>query len=222
MNQARQKTQEYVISRISEIIPGSKNKAIYEDFFSRLSDDQFDKLMARMEEDGECFPFYNPNFAKTRIDLEHVFKLLEKEGGKATEKVWVTSPSTGVRHLTPLAYPILYTSIRIQQQKLPKKMSVPKDNNHVDDLTNQPTTESKGSSLSYPEIQILYAMGLDVSMEELIKARGGDEVTFRNYNNEIINTGSVMMSAISSGQTKVKSTKTVSTILKAMHLDNNL
>ena len=101
-------------------------------------------------------------------------------------------------------------------------MSVPKDNKHVDDLTGQPTTESKGSAISYPEIQILYAMGMNKTMQELLKVRGGDEAAYRSYNNEIIATGGVNVGAIASQKTKVKSTKTVGAILHAMMLTNNL
>lgn len=222
MNPAREAVQKYIIGCMSAPLQNNNNRVIYEHFFSTLSDEAFDDLINRMDEDNETLPFYHPNFNKEVIDLELIFKLLEKEGGKAMEQVWERDPATNTRYLTPLEYPILYVPFRIQQQKLTKKMSVPKDNVHIDDLTNQPTTESKGSSISYPEIQILYAMGLSISLEELVKIRGGDEQAFRAYNNEIIGTGSATVSGISSLNTKVKSTRTVAIILKSMHYQTNL
>lgn len=222
MNPARAAVEQYIGKAMAQVMPGNKNPDIYKDYFSRLDDNQFDALLDRMEKDDESFPFYHPNFTGNNIDLEHLIKLIEQEGGAFMEQIHMVDFETGMKFLTPIKYPILRLPLRIQQQKLQKKMSVPKDNRHVDDLTGQPTTESKGSAISYPEIQILYAMGLNKTMEELIKVRGGDEKAFREYNNEIIATGGVNIGAITSKKTKVKSTQVVGCILTAMMLTNNL
>lgn len=222
MNAAREAVQEYISKAMAQVLPGNQNPEIYADFFGRLDDDQFDALMDRLEKDEESFPFYHPNFTGKNIDLEHLIGLIKQEGGAFMEQINMVDFETGQKFLTPIQYPILRLPLRIQQQKLQKKMSVPKDNKHVDDLTGQPTTESKGSAISYPEIQILYAMGLNKTMQELLKVRGGDEKAYRDYNNEIIATGGVNVGAIASQKTKVKSGKTVSAILNAMMLSNNM
>lgn len=222
MNAARQAVEEYIIGAMAQVMDGNKNPDIYKDFFARLDDDAFEALMDRMEKDDESFPFYHPNFSGKNIDLEHLIGMIKKEGGSLMEQIHMVDFETGQKFLTPIEYPILRLPLRIQQQKLQKKMSVPKDNKHVDDLTGQPTTESKGSAISYPEIQILYAMGLQKTMSELLKVRGGDEKAYREYNNEIIATGGVNIEAITSQKTKVKSTKTVGAILTAMMLANNM
>jgi len=222
MNAARAAIEKYLIGAMDQVMPGNKNPDIYRDYFGRLDDTAFDAMMDRMEKDDESFPFYHPNFTGKNIDLEHLIGLITKEGGAFMEKINMVDFETSQRFLTPIEYPILRLPLRIQQQKLQKKMSVPKDNKHVDDLTGQPTTESKGSAISYPEIQILYAMGMNKTMQELLKVRGGDEAAYRSYNNEIIATGGVNVGAIASQKTKVKSTKTVGAILHAMMLTNNL
>lgn len=222
MNAARQAVEEYIIGAMAQVMDGNRNPEIYKDFFARLDDDAFEALMDRMEQDDESFPFYHPNFSGKNIDLEHLIAMIKKEGGALMEQINMVDFETGQKFLTPIEYPILRLPLRIQQQKLQKKMSVPKDNKHVDDLTGQPTTESKGSAISYPEIQILYAMGLQKTMGELLKVRGGDEKAYREYNNEIIATGGVNIEAITSQKTKVKSTKTVGSILTAMMLANNM
>lgn len=222
MNAARAAVEKYIVDAMAQVMPGNQNPEIYRDFFARHDDAQFEALLDRMEKDDESLPFYHPNFTGKNIDLEHVIELITKEGGAFMEQIHMVDFETGQKFLTPIKYPILRLPLRIQQQKLQKKMSVPKDNKHVDDLTGQPTTESKGSAISYPEIQILYAMGLNKTMQELLKVRGGDEAAYREYNNEIVATGSVNVEAITSRKTKVKSTKTVGAILKAMLLSNNL
>ena len=222
MNAARQAVETYIIGAMAQVMNGNKNPEIYKEFFARRSDEQFSELMDRLEKDEESFPFYHPNFTGKNIDLELLISLIEKEGGAFMEQIHMVDFETGQKFLTPIEYPILRLPLRIQQQKLQKKMSVPKDNKHVDDLTGQPTTESKGSALSYPEIQILYAMGLEKTMTEVLKVRGGDEKAYREYNNEIIATGGVNIEAITSQKTKVKSTKTVGAVMTAMMLANNM
>lgn len=222
MNAARQAVETYIIGAMAQVMSGNKNPEIYKEFFARRSDEQFSELMDRLEKDEESFPFYHPNFTGKNIDLELLISLIEKEGGAFMEQIHMVDFETGQKFLTPIEYPILRLPLRIQQQKLQKKMSVPKDNKHVDDLTGQPTTESKGSALSYPEIQILYAMGLEKTMTEVLKVRGGDEKAYREYNNEIIATGGVNIEAITSQKTKVKSTKTVGAVMTAMMLANNM
>ena len=71
-------------------------------------------------------------------------------------------------------------------------------------------------------MQCMHAQGLDRTIEELMKYRGGDEKGFNAMNKSIINRGGVSLDAIAPYAGRVKSTETVSSYLKAMHLDNNL
>ena len=71
---------------------------------------------------------------------------------------------------------IVYLPIRVQQQLISKKISIPKDNNHVDFYTGQATgPNSKGARVSYPEVNMLLAMGLNKTVEEMMHFRGGSE-----------------------------------------------
>ena len=64
---------------------------------------------------------------------------------------------------------IVYLPIRVQQQLISKKISIPKDNNHVDFYTGQATGPiSKGARVSYPEVNMLLAMGLNKTVEEMM------------------------------------------------------
>lgn len=71
-------------------------------------------------------------------------------------------------------------------------------------------------------MQALSSQNMDKVIEELIKYRGGDEKGFNAMNRSIIATGGVSLAAIKPYASGVKSTQTVDTYLKAMHLDNNL
>ena len=112
--------------------------------------------------------------------------------------------------------------LRRQAQLLIKKISIPEDSKTVDDYTGQPTGKSKGSKLSYPEVQVLAALNLDQSLIELMKYRGGDEKGFDAMNRSIARTGGVRMDMIESLGTITKSTETLQTMLTCMHIAANL
>jgi hypothetical protein len=65
-------------------------------------------------------------------------------------------------------------------------------------------------------------MGLDKSLLELLKYRGGDIKGFNAMNTMISRTGGVRLQAISHLASGVESTKTLSAFLTAMHLKNTL
>jgi len=133
-----------------------------------------------------------------------------------------TDPTTGMTFLTNEEYLIGWAPLRRQQQMLLKKISIPDSNLHVDELTGQPAGPSKGSKLSFPEIQGLFAQGQDRSIEELIKFRGGDAKAYRAMSRSILETGRASQDAIKVNPTRVKANESLEILLKTMHLDTKL
>jgi hypothetical protein len=105
---------------------------------------------------------------------------------------------------------------------LNKKISIPENNKTIDSLTGQPAGDSKGAKISYDELQICAGMGLDASMVEMMKYRGGDLGGFRALSAMIARTGSANLNTLSAYASGVESTKTVKTILTGMHLKSTL
>jgi hypothetical protein len=115
---------------------------------------------------------------------------------------------------------VLDMPYRRQSQTLVKKVSVPDNNRVIDQLTYQPTGASKGSKISYPELQVMIGMGLDNSIQELIEYRAGDRGGFRAYNTMAMRYGSVNMTALAPYKTGVDATKTLKVYLTSMHVSN--
>jgi len=217
----RKEIQEWIIEKYGNLIPGSGNREIYINYFAKLSDAEFDAMMEKMIRDDDVFPFYSPNFDKEKLTPDRLFKLADEVNLEYMQRLWMNDHTTGLRHLTPIPYLVGEIPLRIQQQLLVKKQSEARDNNEVDDLTNQPRGESKGGSLSYPEFQVLYTMGLKYTIEEIFSVRGGDEKAFRAYTKELVNNGGVSINAVKAEGSKPKSAKTVAAVFNAMHLANN-
>lgn len=134
----------------------------------------------------------------------------------------MTDPTTGEVYRTPVKYLVIDVPLRRQVQLLQSKATIPENNKHIDELSGQSTGPSKGSKISFPELQVLFAQGLDSTITELIKFRGGDAKAFNAMNRAIIENGGVSIDYLSQFNTKVKSVTTLSTLLKTIHLDNTL
>lgn len=211
-----------LLELIEKLLPGSENTAIYEERLGALSDEQFGEYMQKLRDGEETLFLIAPNLDKPKLTLENNLKLAEELGHNFFERLWLTDPKTHTVYLTPVRSLIVDLPLRRQQQLLREKISIPEDNHHVDELTGQPTGPSKGSKLSFPEVQVLYAQGLDRSIEELMKFRGGDTKAFQAMNRSIIETGGASLDAIKRTPTKVKSTETLKTLLTSAHLKNTL
>lgn len=210
-----------ILKWIGKIDPSGKNVAFYEERFKAMSDAQFDKWMIDIENRQDYVSIIDENFNDSKITTRNNLAVGKEMGVQFFQKLWLTDHNTGMEYLTPLEYLIVDMPVRRQIQLLIHKASIPEDSRHLDELTDQPTGVSKGSSVSLPETLVLYAQGLDSSITELIKFRGGDLKAMNAMEREIMQTGGVRMESISKLGTRVKSTETLSTLFKGMHLDNN-
>ncbi len=223
MSKNRKAAEKFIIDSVEEILPGGGNKEYYEQLFKSMSDTDFEKLMQDFES-GEARPvMYAPNFSDKRLDVKRNLELAKKHGHEFFEKIWIhSSDPNEPPYLTNNAYMVLELPVRRQAQLLTKKISVPEHNRSIDQLTGQPSGSSKSASISYPELQVMRSMGLDKSLLELIKFRGGDIGGYNTMNKVIAQNGAVSMKAIEPFTTGVESTSALKVYLTAMHLRNTL
>ena len=222
MANTRKQTEDFIIDYIDKIAPGGENKKIYSDMFSKMNDQKFHEFMLNLKNKVTRLAIIKPNFPEVRIKLEDLFKVGDSLGYNFFKRIWVPAQGGNRAYLTPIPYLVVDLPLRRQAQLLSKKISIPKDNNTVDDFTGQPTGDSKGSKVSYPEAQVLMAMGLKTSLTELLKYRGGDEKGFNAMNNSIDKTGTVNLAEIERYTSGVTSIHTLKALLNAMMLKNTL
>lgn len=214
---------EQFLKDTAEILPGTPDVDYYTTYLNNLSDEAFDRLVDDIESGKITLPIYEPNFSQSRLSVERNLKVGAAWGHQFFERLIVhdaTDPS--IVTMTPKRYLILELPWRRQIQTLTNKMSVPMNNDHIDELTGQPTGESKGSSLTYPELQLLYAEQRDQSIIELMKIRGGDSEAYQRMEEQIIQNGRASINDASVPGSRAKSTDTLKTLLTSAHLGNNL
>lgn len=222
MGKNRKAAETIIIKYIDKILPKSENTRMYQELFAAMSDKQFDEFMARLEDGTDRLAIIAPNLTEPKLSVERNLDLAIELGHNFFERIWIEGDEGVPRYLSPIPYLVADLPLRRQQQLLVKKISIPEHNKSIDDFTGQPTGVSKGSKISYPELQIMAALNLDNCIEEMIKYRGGDIKGFDAMNTVISKTGGVSLKSIAALGTKVESTKTLHTFLVCMHLENSL
>lgn len=222
MTGKRKQAEAFCLEYIEKLLPGSENAQYYKTLFAGMSDKQFDDFIAAIKGKRAHLAIVAPNLSEHKLSVERNLALAKELGHNFFQRIWMNEGNGQDPYLTPISYPVVKLPFRRQVQVLEKKRSIPENNKSIDYLTGQPTGPSKGSKISYPETQIMSTLNLTESLTELIKVRGGDIEAFNAMNDQISKTGSASLETITSAGTTVRSTRTLSTILTAMHLSNTL
>lgn len=230
MNEKRKATTERILKNIAKIIPGDKtNVEILQTQLNGLTDQQFEDYIRSLgpaktpDEIGRrnFLPFYLPNLSKNKISIARNYKLARDLGRSIDHRLIMTDAATGLKYVTPHPYPVVDLPVRRQAQTEYKKRSIPEHNQKIDDLTDQPTNDSKGSRVSAPELAALNSRGLKQTIMEFINVRGGNSAAYREMKRLLIEKGECRMDEVM-GLGKAKSTQTLAAYLNCMHLGNNL
>lgn len=222
MSNLRTETQEFILTYIRKITGGDENVKIYQDLFASMSNKDFEEFMKGIESGETRLAVVCPNFSKQKLSTERNLAIAKELGHKFFQRIWFQGDENTPTYLSPIPYLVVDLPLRRQAQLLVKKISIPETNSSVDDLTGQPTGKSRGSKISYPETQVMAAMGLDNSLVEMIKYRGGDTKGFQAMNTYISRMGNVSLDSIKHLAGGVEATKTLQIYLNCLHLSNTL
>ena len=218
----RKAAEKFILDFCIEIEPTGYNFKQYTNIFKELNDKDFEQWMKNIR-DGKAFlVLFKPMYEAQGLTVENNLKVGEKYGLKYFEKLIYTNNEEGPDYKTPIEYLVVDMSYRRQSQTLTKKASIPDNNKVIDELTYQPTGDSKGAKISFPELQVLIGMGLENTISELIRFRGGDRNGFNAYNAMFLRYGNANLKTLENYSTGVESTKTLRIYLTAMHLSNTI
>lgn len=221
LKERRTAATQYFVDLMSKTAPGTPNAELIKTQLERLTDEEFEKLMADFRDGRHHLRIIVPNSQK-QLGNEELLAVGESMGINFWERVKFTDPATGAVTYTNAPALILTLPMRRQSQLQSKKESLASDNAHIDTLTGQPTGDSKGSSISFPQALILESRGLKNASFELLKVRGGDAKAFDASNRMIYERGVATVAELRELGTRAKSSEVLSAYFKAQHLDNNL
>lgn len=212
-----------ILKWIDKIDPTGVNTKMYKDeIFPSLSNERFDAWMKQIET-GQEYLFINiPNLIGKKVNVANNLKVAKEMGVKLFQKITQTDPVTGKRYTGTREYLIMDLPVRRQIQMITNKISIQDAGAKRDDLSGQISGSNKGAGMSYPETLVLFSQNLDNCIEELLKVRGGDVEASRLVADSITNQGSATLTSVEKLPSRAKSSDTLSTFMKAMHLDNNM
>lgn len=223
----RPAAEKVILDVIDSIAPGNPNVQLYQALFEPgnpkyLNDAMFNDWMERIRRKEGSLVYIDPPGSKFALSVERNTEVLgPKYGINFFQQLWYQD-ETGDWFLTPNTYLILPLPVRRQAQLLVEKISIPENNNSIDDMTGQVTGASRGGKISYPELSLLKAFGMKRTIEEFMHWRGGDVKGHRIMNQQILKTGGASMDALAPYAGEVESTRTFANILLGMHYDNTL
>ncbi len=210
--------QQWIISYVESILPGGGNKEMYTAVFDQMSDRDFEQFMRKVEERGYLDIIVPPMMAN-KLSTERNIKIAKQTfGHEFFERVMIKDREKS--YMSNVKYMIVQLAVRRQSQHSIKGISTSEDNRSLDQLSGQPTGDSKSAKISYPEGQLMQGMNLPVSLLELMKMRGGDIGMFNASKAMASATGAITMAAIAERATGVESTKTLHVFLTCAHLRN--
>lgn len=220
MTDKRKKIEDKILKTMKTMDPGMSNYNRYKEMFSTMDDKQFDKYMQDIKEGKVKLALFAPNM-KVYIKQEDLLKAADDLGLELFEKLKFKDKATGKYFLTPNKYLIVTLPVRRTRQFLMHKLSVAENDKKLDALTGQVTANDKASSLSYPEAQLMYARGLNKSLIEFMKVRGGDIHAFATFKQQLEESGEATLGSLDPN-TIPRSAVIMSAVLKSMYFDNNL
>lgn len=221
MNSRRQRVEQYIIEMMQNFDAfGGVNVSHWKQFFSSLSDDDFDNFMQALRDKKTRLNVVLPNASST-ITVNAVVDLAKKYDVNLFSRVYLHDMHTGRKYLTKYPMMILKLPVRRLSQYLFHKISLPDGDRHINPVTGQVIPPDKGAALSSIETQILASKGLEVSILELIKIRSGDMNSYNALKFNIEENGSATMADLPL-QGRPRSTITVGRLLNGMMISSNL
>lgn len=211
----------FILSTLEEILPGNSDTERYRAYLTGLSDKDFEAYCEDLRSGKKYLTLTAPNFSKTRLSLERNFAVAKKLGVEFFQRLWVEEEGLPP-YLSTVKYLVVKVPFRLASQRIAKKQSIPKTQRAVNALTGQATGDSKGAAISYPELRVCTAMGLENTMIELMKYRGGDQRGNAALAASLMRTGRANLKTLSYFASGVQSTATLKTYLQAAHLANTL
>lgn len=201
---------------------GKRNIELYKQTFDKMSLEDFNILVDRIEKGNFLFPVIVENMEENvKTGFDHVIEICKKHNIPIFERLYLTDPVTGMEFLTPEKALVLLMPSRRQIHHLSKKISLPENDKVVDSLSGQVTGPSKGASITFPEFNALLGKGYEAAIAELIKLRGGDEEAFKAMVEQLEGTGGMAIQPILDMGTETASVRTLRALLLGMHLDND-
>lgn len=218
MSRNRKAFIEFIVSTLEAILPGNSDSARYKAYLESLSETEMEAYAQALKTGEKYLTLTAPHHTGATLSLERNMKVAEQLGVSFFHRLWVEGQGQQPAYLTPIEYLVVKLPVRLASQRIAKKMSIPKHQRAINALTGQVTGDSKGAGISHPELRVLASLGLEQSLVELMKYRGGDLKGHAALNASLMKTGRATQATLQHFSSGVESTRTLKTYLTSAML----
>lgn len=223
MNAKRQKIEAWFIELLKKVDNSGLNAEIYlNKVFKPMTDKDFHQFIQDLKSEKRHLVIYAPNYGPVKLDLKKNIAIAKSLGRDFFEKIWIEGRDGLPTQLTPVKYFVIPTACRRQAQLISKGISIPKNMRTINALTGQPTGESQAAKISMPELQLCVSAGMNKSMLELMKYRGGDVRGGAALHGMLTRFGRASLQSLQPFASGVESTNFVNSLFTAAHIKTNL
>lgn len=217
----RKEASDFLIKKIEELTPGTKNADLYRNILEKMTDEEFADYIQRLENGIEHLFIIDPSYSSNKLNTEIALKVGESVGISFMEQLIIEDKEQGVTYKTPNEYLCIKIPVRRMSQLLDAKLSTTKGTK-TDNLTGQVVGESKASAISLVQMMAFSSTGMSDSLVELMQLRGGDKGAAQAMDAMLLKYGACSARAALNFSTGTESTKTIHSFMLAMHLSSNL
>jgi len=221
----RKEKEAFIIKYIKKLTNSPTNVKLYEDRFKSMSDKEFDIFIKELGEGTRILEIIVPVDVRDNdcdITIENNFKLAEELGYKFEQSLLERKDENSPLTETNEKYLILDLPVRRTKQTLVKGITVSSNNKKIDELTGQVKDDSASTKITQPEIQLLLMYGLEDSVIELLKERGGDKNANKALNDLLRNKGTTNRQEVELYEGGVVATQSLANYFYGMHVDNTV
>lgn len=209
-----------IVKVMNTLDPTQDNGVRYRTMLENMSDQEFSRFMGLIKSKKYQLNIIMPNMIKN-IRIPDIFEAARLVNYEFMHHLWLPDPVSGKKFKTNEKYMVLDLPIRRAKQEVDKKRSVPEGDTKIDALTGQVTGGDRACSISTTEIRALQTRGLNKTMVELIRVRGGDVTAYGNFKRQLEESGEARLNDLDPS-TRTTSSVIAGVLLKGMLLDNNL
>lgn len=219
----RKIAEDFVIKEMTDITPDGGNGLFYKQFFSGLSDEQFEDFVVRLEKGQEELAVWLSNTNRKRdIDFEDMVERCRRLGRECFKRIISVDTDTGLKTMTKTKHFVGSAELMQQSQMWLHKISTAKDDSQIEDSTGQVMMDSRATSLSAPELSVLAALKLYNCANELYTVKGGDVLAAKAYRADLVESGKTTTNSCLRRGGVAKSLRTLHFLLRARGIDNNV
>ena len=199
MNEKRKAVEDKIVKYISAINKSNAKK--YKDMFASMNDKAFDGWMYDLRNNDTVLDIEIPNMIE-KVNIDDLIKVSEQLGIELFTRLKLWDVPTQTYYRTTKKYLMLQLPMVAMAQTVDHKLSVPESDSKIDHLSGQVMKPDQANSISQVEVQSLYARGLQSTILELIKYRGGDVSAYAEYKRSAEELGMCMLKADSNSITR--------------------